>query len=209
MTVINVLFFVRYPIPDQFTFIIPSLIMVAIGAGVGISVLFDYAKHWHTAAITVCMLSIALPPVAYATIPSLLKKYGVAVKRSRELPYRDELRYWIVPWKHNERSAELFARTALREAGPSGTIVCDGTSYYPLKIIQMQEKLSPGVAVRNAGEIKRLFSRGEDTERRELRARGLYVISPALDFLPEEVMRSVTLNREPGRILYRVVWNKD
>lgn len=56
MTAINFLFFIRYPIPDQFTFILPSLIMLSIAGAVGISVLSDISKNWRNTVIALCLL---------------------------------------------------------------------------------------------------------------------------------------------------------
>ncbi|MCX8042663.1 MAG: DUF2723 domain-containing protein, partial [Desulfobacterota bacterium] len=164
ITIIEALFVIRYPVPDQFTFLLPTIAMIALAAAIGISVLTHKSDVQKRLVIAGCIFSILMPPFVYAAIPMFAARIGIEVQRPRELPFRDELRYWIVPWKHNERSAELFARTALSESVPDGTIICDGTSLYPLKITQRLEQLAPHVRLTTTFEIKReLQSRNAET----------------------------------------------
>jgi len=204
ITLIEFVFVIRYPVPDQFTFILPSLIMLSIAGAVGISVLSDISKNWCNTVIALCLLSIPVPPIAYANAPALIRKMGMEIERSRELPFRDELRYWIVPWKHNERSAELFAKAALKEAAPAGTIACDSTSYYPLKLVQLQENLSPGVTIRYAGSIKHFYKQDGQRMLQSLQVQPLFLISPVLDFLPADGLKKITIQRGNGQVLYKV-----
>lgn len=97
IAIIQIGFVARYPVADQFTFLLPSLVMIAIAAAVGVAVLSDQSTHWRRMATVACTLSVLLPPVIYASSPTLLKTIGVTVQRPRELPFRDEARYWLVP----------------------------------------------------------------------------------------------------------------
>jgi hypothetical protein len=122
----------RYSVPDQFTFLLPSLILIALAAGVGMDVLTQRSMAWRNRLLVGVSLSILTPPILYGSLPSVARRFGVTGKRERVLPYRDELRYWLAPWKHNERSAQRFASQALQEALPNGTILADNTSQPPL-----------------------------------------------------------------------------
>ena len=73
-------------------------------------------------------------------MPRLVEASGIAVNRARVLPFRDEVRYWLVPWKQDERSAELFAAAALKQAAPDGIILADSTSIYPLLLLQRLQR---------------------------------------------------------------------
>ena len=44
ITLIEVIFAIRYPVPDQFTFFLPSLFMIAVAAGIGLAVLSDTSR---------------------------------------------------------------------------------------------------------------------------------------------------------------------
>jgi len=209
ITSIELVFAIRYPVPDQFTFFLPSLIMIAVASSVGISSLASKSSRWHHMVMGACLCSLLISPIFYAGAPYLALKMGINVHRARELPFRDEMRYWIVPWKHNERSAELFARAALGEAGERGIIVCDGTSLYPLKITQLLEQRAPEVTLYTVFEIKRLLQKHDDRVLEAIKAGHVFVISPALDFAPDNLAHHLTTIREQGRILYRVVWDQE
>jgi hypothetical protein len=140
ITVIHVLFFIRYPVPDQFTFLLPSAVMVALWAGAGLGCLLSSAaKGWRIAAMAAAAASIVLPPLLYACGPGLAQRAGVGVQRERPLMYRDEIRYWLVPWKHNERSAHRYAHHALKQADrgtDQSVILADSTSFWPIELIR-------------------------------------------------------------------------
>ncbi len=70
ITIIELLFVVRYSVPDQFTFLLPSLVMLAVLAGVGLAALDDASLLWKCIAIAASLLSIAVPPLFYANAPS-------------------------------------------------------------------------------------------------------------------------------------------
>ena len=148
VTAIHVLFFVRYPVPDQFTFILPSLVMVGLWAGVGLSRLVDTVGARGRRILTgVCVVSALAQPMWYALAPALVHRLGLSPAREVSRPTRDEAGYWLLPWKHDERSAESFARQALEEVSPRSIIIADSTSIYPLWVTQQLENSAPGVMV--------------------------------------------------------------
>lgn len=206
ITVIEFLFVIRYSVPDQFMFLLPLLVLISISAAVGISFLADISKKWQTALIFASVLSIAIPPMVYANAPALLKLFDVDIKRERERPFRNEARYWLIPWKHNERSAEQFAAGALQQASPNGIIICDGTSYYPLLTVQRRDNLGSGVSILRPANIKSQCENAPMCLADMLQQRPMFVVSPAINFLPSDIMAAVELNRYRGDVLYSIKW---
>ena len=149
LTVIHIVFVVRYNVPDQFTFLLPSLVLGAVSSGVGLAELADRSRRWRIASIAACAASVALVPVFYGSAPAIARAAGLHVPERQR--FRDELRYWLVPWKHNEDSAERFAAAALKQAGPDGIILTDSTADEPILLVQRRDGLSPGVVVRLVG----------------------------------------------------------
>lgn len=133
----------------------------------------------------------------YAAAPSLAGRF--APKRERELPYRDETRYWLVPWKQNERSAARFAREALQQAGPDGVIAVDSTAEHCLLITQRLDKLAPGVTIQYEGKPLPLDD-GEAAIRSALAGRTLYCLADTP--LPP----SARLFKKDGQVLWQVGW---
>ncbi len=209
VTGIEALFVVRYFVPDQFMFLLPTLVMIALAASLGLKTLEDRFCNHTKLLITVCVFSILLPPVVYASLPGLMRMSGIAIQRKIERPFRDELRYWIVPWKHTETSAEQFAAAALQEASPQGIILCDNTALYPLKIVQMRDRAGPGIEIYKS--MKQLRDRGVSAEALDGYVRGgrLFIISPFLSVFPSGFADTVRFYRPEGKVLYTVAFKGD
>ena len=198
ITVIELAFVARYPVPDQFMFLVPSLTMIALAAGVGLATLADRSKGWRLAAALAAGLSIAAGPAFCAAAPHLARKLGVGARRESRVAFRDEYRYWLVPWKHDESSARHFAAAALAQAAPDGVILADGTARYPLLIAQATSGASGGVLIPDDGP-------GDDGE---LLGRGVYTVQPSAALLPPGRRAGASFKKRPHDPLYRVEWEE-
>jgi hypothetical protein len=148
---IHVAFVARYPVPDQFTFLLPTLVLIGAAASVGLAVLAEAGPGVRRAAAVACALSLVASPVVYAAAPAALEELGVQLARGRATPFRDEARYWLVPWKHDERSAQEFAEAALRETAPDGVLLFERrTLSWPVLYLQRARGNAPGVLVASA-----------------------------------------------------------
>ncbi|MCJ7543295.1 MAG: DUF2723 domain-containing protein [Phycisphaerae bacterium] len=206
ITAIEVLFVVRYPIPDQFMFLLPSLAMTAIAAGIGLGVMAGASVGWRRAAAVASIVSVLLPPVVYAYAPALAKRAGVQVRRARELPFRDEARYWLVPWKHTEQSADRFARAALAEAGPDGVILADMTARDTLRVVQKADRLGPTVVVADGKAPLGDYDSDPAGFRRALGGRRMYVLSPIRGYVSPGILADAEFHKRPRGVLYEVIW---
>ena len=156
-------------------FLLPSLVMIALAAGVGLAALAGRSASWRRSAVAACVISVLVPPIVYAAAPALARRAGVQIHRRRPLPFRDELRYWLVPWKHGETSADRFARAALAQAGSDAVILLDLTALNAVRVTQKVEGLSPTV------QVSSIYGALADKEAfgRTLAGRKLYVLSPS------------------------------
>ncbi len=136
LTLVYLLFAVRYAVPDQFMFFVPFYVMVAVLAGLGIETMVSRGQ-W--VVLYLAGMSVVVAPALYASAPALCRSLDMPLPGRKDLPFRDPHRYWLVPWKSGEDSAGRFARAALRQAPTGGIIVADGTSYYPLKLTRRLE----------------------------------------------------------------------
>lgn len=198
------IFFLRYSVPDQFTFILPSLVLFSLGIAVGIDALSRRTAAWMNAVVAGCLLSIAVMPLTYAVLPVALNKLNISVSRERVLPFRDEMRYWIVPWKHTEDSAERFARAALSEAAPDGIIVCDSTSYYPLMLMRGRMQGGDRVDLEVFSSISRRYASNSEAMALLVHEREVFIVSPALNFISEHYRHMFSIEKNSGDVLYRV-----
>jgi len=205
ITIIELLFVVRYSVPDQFTFFIPSLVMIAMLSGIGLAVLADTSPQWKLIVITASLLSIAMPPLFYANASSLANLLKINTHRTRELPFRDEARYWLVPWKHNERSAELFAAAAFKQASPDGIIIPDSTSLYPLLLVQHRDDIGHEVTIQFSGQPLPPYKQNPSAFRTVLGNRPLYVTTIAPGYIPTSLLQDAKFAKEKDEVLYRVI----
>ncbi len=196
-------FYVRYPIPDQFTFILPSLVMIAIAAGLGLSLLAAKSQTWCKIAIVACVLSIIAQPVFYAAAPSLAKRFVGDIRPNRKLPFRDEAVYWLTPWKHNEQSAEDFARAAILKAGPDGVIVTDRTTFSPLWLSRELDTGARDIGIQFQEKPLPQYDDDPEAFRKALGDRQLYyVLKPATG----NILNDAGFIQDSTSLLYKVTW---
>jgi hypothetical protein len=201
ITVIHFGFVIRYPVPDQFMFLLPSLIMIMIAASVGVSVLAERSGKWRIGVIFACAVSVIMPPIIYAMTPKIIELAGIKVERERQRPFRNEIRYWAIPWKHNERSAEQFAEAALKQALPNGIIISDLNAYYPLVLVQQRDSASASeVSVKLSGINEK------PNFQNILLNRPVFLVLPELKLLAPDIMTRVNISRKKEEVLYSVKW---
>jgi hypothetical protein len=208
LTVVHFLFFIRYPVPDQFTFLLPTATMAAFAAGIGVAALLGGSWRMKAAGLAMAIASIVLPPIVYGAGPWLVDRAGVEIRRERDLMYRDEVRYWLVPWKHNEQSAHRYSAHALQQAAPDGLIFADSTTIFPLLMTKERNpeewarvSVRPGNQSGNLAELS-------STELQELsQTQGLYTVRPSLPPLPDETRPLLEIRRAESQPLHEVVWS--
>ena len=192
VTLIEVVFFARYNVPDQFTFVLPSLAMIALAAGVGLDALARRDRGRKIAVVVVGLLSLVIQPIFYAAAPSLAQRVrGPAPARQ---PFRDEYRYWLVPWKHDEDSAERFVLAAWRQTPDDAILHADSTSYYPLAWQQVVTDSTRLIVTPHP-------TTGVRIEAEPPTSRPTFATKPSA--LPA-FLREYALPPRPGEVLYRL-----
>jgi len=206
LAAIQTVFAVRYFVPDQFTFFLPTYAMMAVLAAVGLDVLVSSGPGWRRLAWAGVAASIVAMPVLYAVGPAVAARVAPsAVRHPRALPYRDEARYWITPCKQNEDSAQRFATEVLRQAPPDAVIVADPTAYYPLAVLQQTSRTGRGILLLGGHEPWPIPRPGEDINAffEAVGRRPLYVVSPQKGYCPGALLEAATFHKEG--LLYRAV----
>ncbi len=133
LTAIHAVFWCRYFVPDQATFILPLLGYLAVWAGIGASQLTRTTLRY--AILVSAAVQMLIPPLALVTARRSALCQRVLATR-REVPFRDEAAYWLLPWKQAEKSAEAFAKDALLEMPEGGTLFADSTTAPPLMMLE-------------------------------------------------------------------------
>jgi hypothetical protein len=215
------LFAVRYTVPDQFMFFVPFYLIVSLLAGLGLAspsaggeprrVSLRRGPLGRSWLKVVALASLALGPIACATSPLAVRALKLRLPGGdRELPFRDNARYWLTPWKHNEDSAGRFAREAIGQcrAEPAPAVIfADGTSYWPLRWVLQVEAPAANVRLVGGPETALLEEIRADPEAFWRRARreklALFVVSKEPRYCPEMLLPHV----RPARtgLLYRLI----
>jgi len=179
ITALHVLFVARYNIGDLYTFVLPALVLAAVWAGLGAARLAQRTPAWRRAVLGGLAASLATLPLACALLPPALQRLGASLAPAADdrFPGRDDVAYFVRPWKQHETSAARFAQAALQTAAPDGLIVADGeTALGPLLARQATHPGSERVALR-------LFDKTDPGMERLLTqaaARRIYVVRPLL-----------------------------
>jgi len=120
---LHLLFFLRYNVIDQYTFLIPVFALLALMAGVG------YAHQQYPIFRRIAWILIVIQPILYSTIPTLVRGSGVLKSFARQKPYRDDYGYLFYPWQVQERSADRLVREAFGTLGESGSLVIEDSMF--------------------------------------------------------------------------------
>jgi hypothetical protein len=121
-----------------------------------------------------------------------------------DVPYRDDYKYFLQPWKTSYRGAERFADEALDAVENNAIIFADSTTAAPLLLMQEVKGKRPDVKV-ISGSIssKDAPDFNEQTIEQLLQARAVYVVSQRAEYCPSFVLDNYDLAQTGP--LWRVV----
>ena len=170
--VIHAVFVVRYPIVDQYTFFLPTYVLVSIFSGIGFAGINGWTRaNGRIVVSTTAWAMLGLTPVLYAMVPDWARQYRVLESVEHRKPYRDDYDYLFTPWSIAESSAERMGREAVALAGADGIIVVED---------RMAEFAVRYKALRaDYDELQILSSLPAETARNAVEARRSVVLVPA------------------------------
>lgn len=205
ITVIHVVFFVRYFVADQATFCLPTLALLSIWSGLGLH-LFLTEKKWCVRKTAIILsLMLICPVLIYTSCAIIAGKTGWQPSRTRKLPFRNEARYWLLPWKHDENSATKFARAALSQTSGSDVIYADGTAAGPLLLEALKIASAKRPQIFSYYDPWTRERAAWDSFLQKNRDKDLYVVSVEPGYLPAGLKgRGAVCN--PTGVLYRVTF---
>ena len=194
-TAVHGLFWVRYFVADQATFVLPVLSLLAIWLGLGVaSRKLGTRIRWLTVLVAV---------LCSVTVPVLLNEFISArhggVVRSRMLPFRDETRYWLLPWKQYECSAMRFVEGAKNILRDGDVLIADNTAAGPVFAVREAGKLPHNI------RIIAFFTGETDDElvRIVTASERVFIVSPVAGYASAKLLDG-RFQFEPEGVLYRV-----
>ncbi|MBN1943352.1 MAG: hypothetical protein JW849_08675 [Phycisphaerae bacterium] len=202
ITLIEILFFIRYPVPDQFMFILPSLVMIALGAAVGLAVIAEANRNLRRAVVGLCLLSLAAQPVFYAFAPDLARRFRGKPPSRRA--FRDEWRYWLTPWKQNETSAEQFSRAVCHIVKPDAVVLLDTTALPPLQAYLATSQQRQDISAMSLKQFGALKHDDPAMYREWVERRPIYIQPAPSEKTAKKLFERATFSLCPEGLLYRV-----
>ena len=126
---IHTLWAARYNVPDQYTFFIPTIVILAIFIGFGCARLLNKPSKGRAATLLLCAM---LPPIVYFFLPELARKAGISKGLDRDMPFRDGYAYFLQPWKTGYDGPWKFAEDVQTRLPKDSVLFCDSTAVRPL-----------------------------------------------------------------------------
>ena len=210
ITFIEIVFIIRLGSEDQFSLMLPAMTVISLASAIGASYLVQISNRWRQTVMVLGYASVICMPLIYGFLPSVLRGLGVEVQRTRMLPFRDEMRYFITPWRQNEKSAQLFSETALHQAAPEGIIIGDNTTRYPLLITRLLNSNMHLAVIQLGGKPLPSYDSHPEKFRQLLGDRPLYIVSPIPGYINgfDKILHDAEVQKRPGEVIYRVFWKK-
>ena len=138
----DVVFASGYMRQKQFYLLIASFIVFSLWVGIGLETLYLWAESRMrkgkivVLSVTACL--ILFPISFYHSMPLMTEALGIDLVGARKLPYRDNVRFFLVPDKHAEYGAERFGREVFQIMEPNSIIICDFT---PITVLRYYQKI--------------------------------------------------------------------
>jgi hypothetical protein len=200
-----VLFFIfafRYNVPDRYAFFLPFYCMISIFVGLGAYFFLERVNRKVFSYLI--LLFCILPMCVYAVMPALAEKMQFNLGTRNNVPYRNDYKYFLQPWKTGYRGAERFADETLDAVENKAIIFADSSTVAPLLLMQEVAGRRPDVEV-VSGVINSTNSPSfnEHTIEKLLQGQAVYVVSQQQGYCPSFILDNYKL--VPAGLLWRVV----
>lgn len=140
-TALIAVFVLRYSIRDQYTFFVPLCAILSLWFGLGTDRLLRWleARGWRNAGVLALAAVTLFAPLLYGIFPRFAEQRGWLRNQMRDIPYRDEYRHFLQPWRNGDDSAARYARAVLQRCPQRGLLMTDLTAGYALAYVQRVE----------------------------------------------------------------------
>ena len=206
LAILFLLFAFRYTVPDRYAFFIPFYCVVSIVVGLG--VYFLQTKVSNKAFVYLVVIFSLLPIGVYAAVPRAAEAMEIGIGLKRQVPYRDEYKYFLQPWRTGYRGADRFAFEALDSVDKDAIIYADGTTAYPILLAQQVGGEQKDVTIVSGhGSINNIDNYDEEKIDRLFGERAIYVVSAVERYCPSFLSERYDLVK--SGVLYRAVEKED
>jgi hypothetical protein len=209
LAALSALFFIfafRYTVQDRYAFFIPfyCLSCIIIGAG------FDFLIKPGDQKILIYLVFIFafLPIPVYIAAPVTAEKIQFKIPTRREIPYRNDYRWFLRPWRTGSDSPERFVNEIYDTVEKDAIIWADTTTVPPLLYAQHVKGKREDVKIISSimsSEGSPEFN--EQTIEKLLNEKAVYVVSPKSGYCPDFLLQRYSF--VPSGIIWRIVEKKN
>lgn len=195
LIVLFLVFASRYTVPDRYSFFIPFYCAASIFIGLGTYFLQERA---NSASFTIAVIFLGLIPIGvYAAAPLLAEKMNINIGTRGDIPYRNDAKYFLQPWKTGYTGADRFATEAMELVEENAVIYADITTVAPLLLTRQIKGKRPDVAIISGSYNSENAPKFEAQSLGKLiKDRPIYVISKKPGYCPDFVLDNYNLTRK-------------
>ena len=138
----------------------------------------------------------------YAKVAGRAQEMNINLGIKRTIPFRDDYKYFLQPWKHNDHSPQQFAEHVFSVTAKDAVIYADSTSIYPLWHGTAIEGKRPDIQIVAGYIYNNEAILGEEKIADLLAHKPIYIISPVKGYCPAHLL--VDYDFAPAGKLWRV-----
>ena len=134
LLVLFFLFAFRYTVPDRYAFFIPFYCLACVLFGVGFDLLIKLPNRKNLTYVVFILVLLPIP--TYIVAPVAAEKMQFNLPTRGDIPYRNDYRWFLRPWKTGYRGGEQFADEVFSKLESGAVVYADDTMVYPLVYAQ-------------------------------------------------------------------------
>ncbi len=146
LTGLYALFAMRYDVPNQNNFFLPMYMMISVYIGLGFS---RWAQNRPGLRTAVACILLAAIPAAYPTIAERAQARKMDLGTRRHIPYRDEYRYYLIPWQHDQIGPRRLVAELAERLPRNAIVLADMTTIPALLYAQQIERIREDLRILN------------------------------------------------------------
>lgn len=203
LTILFFLFAFRYQVPDRYAFFLPFYCLTAILIGLGCQVIIT--RYVGRVVMVLIVIAALLPIPVYAVLPAAARCCNLSLGLKRNIPYRDEYKYFLQPWQTGYTGPERFAREAFDTVSSNAVIFADSTTDDPLRLFQQASgRWDDVLVITSLNELDTPIDNAQQL-REFLRDRSMYVVSPVESYCPALLLDEDNFTLQKRGVLYEVL----
>lgn len=197
IVMIVVVFTSTYMIQRRFNVMVCTFDIFAIWIGIGSAAMVKRLSKLAgmvRGAIggAMLLLLVLIPIVLYWQTPELVRRMNMSPFQARTVPYRDNLQFFLTPWKHGCDGAMRYAEEVFRKVEQGGIVVADFTILAVLDYYQRVKGIRPDVELISTGSAVVMERIGKSVAQR-----AVYLADDEPAYRIDELKRSYRIVESP------------